>query len=202
MLFVVVAVVLSQVVSYSLLPHGLQHTRLPCPSLSPRVCSNSCPLSQWCHPTSLFSVTLVSSCLQSFQASGAFPMSWLFASGGQSIGASASASVLPMNFQGWFQNGVVCSMDECRIASAGVPVLACTGPLFQSQAEACLLSNIWKKSTTSKIQARNWPQGSWCLKQLVKCEESRGCQEKRKSEVWFDSWHQPLNLTWSPFLHH
>ena len=74
MLFVVVAVVLSQVVSYSLLPHGLQHTRLPCPSLSPRVCSNSCPLSQWCHPTSSSSVTPFSSCLQSFPASGSFPM--------------------------------------------------------------------------------------------------------------------------------
>ena len=71
------------------------------PPLSPRVCSNSCPLSRWCHPTISSSVTLFSSCPQSFPASGSFPMSQLFTSGGQNIGASASASVLPMNIQGW-----------------------------------------------------------------------------------------------------
>ena len=81
------------VVSDSLWPHGLQHTRLPCPS---GACSNSCPLSQWCHPITSSSVVPFSSCPQSFPASGSFPMSWLFASGGQSIGASASASVLPV----------------------------------------------------------------------------------------------------------
>ena len=89
------------VVSNSLQPHGLQHARLPCPSLSPRVFSNSCPLSQWCHPTISFSVTHFS-CLQSFPESGSFKMSWLFASGGKSIGTSALSSVLPMNIQGWF----------------------------------------------------------------------------------------------------
>ena len=83
-------------------PHSLQHTRLLCPSPSPGVFSNSWPLSQWCHPTILSSVIPFSSCSQSFPASGSFPMSWLFASGGQSIGASALASVLPMNIQGWF----------------------------------------------------------------------------------------------------
>ena len=82
----------------SLQPHELQHTRLLCPSLSPRVCSNSCPLSQWCHPTISFSVTPFSSCLQSFPSS--FPVSQPFASGGQSTGASAS--ILPMNIQGCF----------------------------------------------------------------------------------------------------
>ena len=91
-----------QVVSDSLRPHGLQHARLPCPSLSPRVCSNSRPSSQWWHPTISSSVTPFSSCRQSFPASGSFPVSQLFTSGGQSIGASASASVLPMNIQGWF----------------------------------------------------------------------------------------------------
>ena len=70
--------------------------------LSPRVCSNSCPVSWWCHPTISSSVVPFSSCLWSFPASGSFPMTWLFASGGQSIGASASAAVLPMNIQGWF----------------------------------------------------------------------------------------------------
>ena len=90
------------VLSSSLQPLWLQHTRLPCPSLSPRVCSNSCPLNIWCHPTISFSVVPFSSSLGSFPASGSFPMSWLFASGGQSTGASASASVLPMNIQDWF----------------------------------------------------------------------------------------------------
>ena len=90
------------VMSDSLWPHGLHYARLPCPSLSSRVCSNSCPLSRWCHPTISCSVILFSSCPPSFSASGSFPVSCLFASGGQSIGASASASVLPMNIQGWF----------------------------------------------------------------------------------------------------
>ena len=76
--------------------------RLPCPSLSPRVCSDSCPLSCWCHPTFLSSVVPFSSCLQSFPAPGSFPVSQLFTSGGQSVGSSASASVLPMNIQDWF----------------------------------------------------------------------------------------------------
>ena len=88
------------VLSDSLWPHGLQHARLPCLSLPPRVCSNSCPLSRGCHPTISSSVVPFSSCLQSFPASGSFPMSRLFAWGGQSIGASALA--LPMNIQGWF----------------------------------------------------------------------------------------------------
>ena len=87
------------VVSDSLRPHGLPHARLPCPSPSPRACSNSCPLSQWCHSTTPSSVVPCSSCLQSFPASGSFSRSQLFTSGGQSIGASASASVLPMNIQ-------------------------------------------------------------------------------------------------------
>ena len=86
----------------TLWPHGLQHARLPCPSLSPRVCPNSCPLSQRCHPVISFSLTHFSSCPQSFPASGSFPVSQLFASGGQSIGASASASVLSMTIQYWF----------------------------------------------------------------------------------------------------
>ena len=89
----------------SLWPHGLQHTRPPCPSLTPRVYSNSCPLCRWCHPTISSSVIPFSSCLQSCPASGSFPMRWFFASGNQSIGVSASASVLPMNIQDWFPLG-------------------------------------------------------------------------------------------------
>ena len=93
------------VVSDSLWPHGLQHTRPPCPSPAPGVYSNSCPLSQWCHPNISSSVIPFSSCLQSFPASGSFLMSQLFESGGQSIGVSASASVLPMKIQDWFPLG-------------------------------------------------------------------------------------------------
>ena len=92
--------------SNSLQPHGLQHTRLPCPSLSPGVCSNSCPLSQWCHPTISSSVVPFSFCLQSFPAAESFSMSRFSASGGQNIRASALASVLPMNIQGWFPLGL------------------------------------------------------------------------------------------------
>ena len=87
--------------SDSLRPHGLQHARLPCPSPSPRAFSNSCSLSHWCHPTISSSVIPFSSWPHSLPASGAFSMSWLFTSGGQSIGASASTSVLPMNVQDW-----------------------------------------------------------------------------------------------------
>ena len=86
--------------SNSLQPHGLQHASLPCASPSPRVCSNSCPLSWWCYLPISSSAALFSFCLQSFPASGSFRMSQLFASGGQSIGTSAS--FLPRNIQGWF----------------------------------------------------------------------------------------------------
>ena len=86
-------------------PHGLQHARSPCPSPTPRAYSNSCPLRQWCHPTISSSLILFSSRLQSFPASGSFPMSQFFPSGGQSIGVSASASFLPMNIQDWFPLG-------------------------------------------------------------------------------------------------
>ena len=93
------------VVSDSFWPHGLQHTRLPCPSPTAGVYSNSCPLSQWYHPTISSSVIAFSSCLQSLPASGSFQMSQLFASGGQSIGVSASTSVHSVNIQDWFPLG-------------------------------------------------------------------------------------------------
>ena len=93
------------VVSNSLWPHGLQHTRPPCPSPTPRVYSNSCPLRWWCHPTISCSVVPFSSCPQYFPASGSFWMTQFFTSDGQSIRVSASASVLPMNIQDWFPLG-------------------------------------------------------------------------------------------------
>ena len=112
-----------QVMSDSLWPHGLQHTRFPCPSLSPRVCSNSCPVSWWCYPTTSFSVTPFSSCPQPFPPSWSFPIGQLFSSGGQSIGASTSASVLPMNIQGIFPlglTGLIFLQSEglCRVFSS------------------------------------------------------------------------------------
>ena len=93
------------VMADSLQPRGLQHTRLPCPSATPGVYSNSCPLSQWCHPTISSSVIPFSSCVQSFPASGSFQMSQFFPPGGQSTGLSASASVLAMNIQDWLPLG-------------------------------------------------------------------------------------------------
>ena len=96
----------TSVVSNSFGPRGLQHTRFPSPSTTPRACSNSCPSSRWCHPTISFSVIPFSSCLQSFPASRSFQMSQLFTLGGQSIGVSALASVLPMNIQDWFPLGL------------------------------------------------------------------------------------------------
>ena len=89
-------------VSNSLRPHGLQHTRRPCPSKSPKICPSSCPLHRWSHPATSSSDTLLSFCPQSFPASGTFPMSQLFVSDDQNTGTSASASVLPMRIQGWF----------------------------------------------------------------------------------------------------
>ena len=94
------------VMSNSLQPHGLQHARLSCPSLPSGVCSDSCPLSQWCYQTILTSAIPSSSCPQSFPASGSFPKSQLFTSTGQSTGTSASVSVLPMSIQGWFPFGL------------------------------------------------------------------------------------------------
>ena len=98
---------LHSVMSNSLWPHGLQYARLHCPSPTPEACSNSCPSSGWCHPTVSSSSIPFSSCLQSFPTSGDFPVSQSFASGGQSIGVLASASVLPMNIRDWFPLGLM-----------------------------------------------------------------------------------------------
>ena len=91
--------------------HGLQYTRIPCPSLFPGVCWTSCALNQWCHPTISSSIAPFSSCPQSFLASGSFPISRLFVPDGQSFGTSVSASVLPMNIQGWFPLGLTVVMS-------------------------------------------------------------------------------------------
>ena len=105
------------IMSDCLRPRGLQHARLPSPSPTPEDCSNSCPSSRWCHPTISSSVVPFSSCPQSFPASGSFPMSQFFASGGQRIWFSASASVLPMNIQDWFPSGLT---DWISLQSKGL----------------------------------------------------------------------------------
>ena len=115
--------------SNSLQAHGLQHARIPDPSPIPGAYSNSCLLSWWCHATISSAVVPFSSHLQSFPASGSFPVSQLFASGGQSIGASASATVLPMNIQDWFPLGL-------------------TGLIFQSKE----LSRVFSNTTVQKYQ--------------------------------------------------
>ena len=113
----------------------LQHARLPCPSPCPGACSNACPLSWWCHPTTSSSVVPCSSCLQSFPASGSFPMRRLFTSGGQSIGASASASVLPMSIQDWFPLGLtgLISLQSQRLSRVLSNTIAQKHHLFDAQ---------------------------------------------------------------------
>ena len=121
--------------------HGLQYTSLPCPSIFPRVCSNSCPSSQWCHPIISSSVVLFSSCLQSFPASGSFPTSQFFPSGGQSIGVSASASVLLMNIQDWFPLGLT---DLISLQSKGLSRVFSSTTIWKHQlfnAQTSLWSN-------------------------------------------------------------
>ena len=129
--------------SDSLRPHGVQHARLPCPSLSPGFCSNSCPLSQWCQPIISSSAAPFSSCPQSFPASRSCPMSRLFASSSQNIGASASISVLPMNIQGWFPvDWLVWS--PC---SPGDSQESCPAPQFESTNS--LMLNLYGSTFTS-----------------------------------------------------
>jgi len=118
------------VLSDSLWSHGLQPTRLSCPSLFPGACADSCPSSWWCHPTISSSVVPFSSCPQSFPASGSFPKSQLFASGGQSIGASASATVLPMNIQGWFLLGLT---GLISLQSKGLSRVFCSTTIWKQQ---------------------------------------------------------------------
>ena len=128
------------VVSDSLRPHGLQHARLPCPSPTPEACSNSHPLSRWCHPTISSSVIPFSSCLQSFPASGSFPMSQFFPSGGQSIRVSVSTSVLPMNIQDWFPLGWTGWISlQSKHHSSKMSILLCSA-FFMVQ----LLHPCWK----------------------------------------------------------
>ena len=152
------------VMSDSLWPHGLQHTRLPCPSPTPGASSNSCPLSRWGHPTISPSIVPFSSCLQSFQASGPFLVSQYFASGGQSIGVSASASVLPLNIQGWFLLGLTGLISLLFKGFSGKTML-----LFSQSVES---DSLWPHglqhpsltcpSSTPRVSSNSFPSSQWC----------------------------------------
>ena len=135
------------IVSDSLWPHGLQQTRPPCPSPSPRVCWNSCPWSWWCHPTTSFSVASFSACQKSFPASGSFPVSQLLTSGGQSIGASTS--VLPMNIQDWFPLGLT---GVISLQSNGLSRVF-SNTMVQEYQFFCVQPSLWCKS---HIQHDHW----------------------------------------------
>ena len=161
------------VVSDSLWPHGLQQARLPCALPTPRVCSNSYPSSQWCHPTISFSVIPFSSCLQSFPASGSFPVSQFFTLGGQSIGVSVSASVLPTNIQDWFPLGWT---GWISLLSKGLSRVFSNITVQKHQFFGTQLS-LWSKS-----HSHTWLLGkkkklwlykpflaSWCLYFLLYC---------------------------------
>ena len=159
--------------SDSLWPHGLQHARPPCPSPTPRVYSNSCSLSWWCHPAVSSSVALFS-CPQSFPASGSFPMSWLFASGDQSI--RASASVLPVNIQGWFPLGLtgLISLPYKGLSRVFSSTAVWKHQLFSTQ--PCLWYNshihswLWKYQTILHI--------SWETCMQVKKQQLEPCMQQ------------------------
>ena len=126
--------------SDSLRPHGLQHARLPCPSPTPGACSKSCPSSQWCHPTISSSIAPFSLCLQSIPASGSFPISWLFPSGDQSIGASVL--VLPMNIQGRFPLGLTSLIS---LQSKGLSRVF-SSPTIQKHQFCSVQPSLWSSS--------------------------------------------------------
>ena len=148
------------VVSDSLRPHELQHSRLPYPSPTPRACSNSCPSSQWRHPNIASFVIPFSSCLQSFPASGSFQMSQYFPSGGQSIGVSASALVLPMNIQDWFPLGLTgwISLQSKGISRVFSNTTVQNHQFFGSQLSSQSNSHIhtWPLGKTIALTRRNF----------------------------------------------
>ena len=167
----------------SLQPHGLQRAKLPCPSLFPKVCSNSYPLSPWCHPTISFSVNPFSSCLQSFPASGSFSMGWLLASGSQSIGALAS--VLPVNIQeeysvlisfriDWFDLLAVQGTLKTLLQhhNSQVSILQCSAFFISnSHIHTWLLEKPWRW-----LYGPLWAK--WCLCFLTLCLTKAKCKKE------------------------
>ena len=155
------------VMSDSLRPHELQHTRPPCPSPTPRVHSNSCPSSRWCHPAISSSVVPFSSCPQSLPASGSFPMSQLFAWGGQSIRVSASASVLPMNTQDWSPLGWT---GWISLQSKGLKRVFSNTTVWKHQffsAQLSLWSNSFYMTTGETIALTIWTLVSKVMSQVI-----------------------------------
>ena len=144
------------VISNSLWPHELQHARFPYPSSSSEACSNSHPLSQWCHSTISFSVIPLSSCLQSFPRSRSFSVSWFFVSGGQSTGASASASVLPMNIQDWFSD-----KPREHIKNHSHHCVD-TGPYSQTYSFSSSHIQMWELGPKE-----GWAPKNWCFQTVV-----------------------------------
>ena len=166
----------------SLLVRGLQHNRLLCPPLPPRVCSNPCPMSQSCYLTISSSATPFSFCLQSFPPSGSFPISWIFASGSQSTGASAS--ILSMNIQGWFPLGRTSGVSVC-LSLNWVGKLICK--------LSCGFSNLWSLNKNVQFQFQHqfhyWLWESGQKKKLSswdkESEHKLGTQnESRQSVTW------------------
>ena len=161
--------------SNSLQPHGLQHTRPPCPSPTPRACSIAWPLSRWCLPTISSSVIPFSSCLQPFPASGSFPVSQFFTSGGQSIGASASGSVLPVNIQGWFPLGLtgLISLQSKGLSRVFSSAKISKHQLFSTQSS--LWSNFYIHTWLLEIP-QLWLYGpllaNWYLCFLIHCQSN------------------------------
>ena len=137
----------------SLRPRGLQHASPPSPSLTPRAYSNSCPLSQWCHPTIASSVVPSFSHLQSFPASGSFPVSQLFASGGHSIGVLALASVLPMNIQDWYPLGLtgLISLQSMGLSTPQFRSISSSTLSFLYSPNLTPIHDYWKNHSFDKI---------------------------------------------------
>ena len=158
----------------------MQHTRLPCPSLSPWVCSNSCPLSQWCHPIISSSVFPFFSCSQSFcPASGSFPVSQIFVSGGQSIEASASSSVLPMNIWGWFPLGLT---GLISLLSKGLSRVFCSTTVQKYQFLAAHPS-LWSSSNICTWLLEKtwlWLYGHLSIRSQAKTSNNKSLKIARK----------------------
>ena len=161
------------VMSDSLLPHGLLHAKLPYPSPSPRVCSNSCPFSQWCHPTISSSVTSLSSCFQSFSESGSFLMGWLFASGGKSTGVSFSFGIIPSKEYSGFISFRIDWFDLLAVEGTLQSLLQQHFKSISSSAVSLLYGSTlsYPYMTTGKTIALSYEPVSakWCLCFLICC---------------------------------
>ena len=194
------------VLSDSLRPRGRQHARPPCPSPTPGVHSDSCPLSRWCHPTISSSVLPFSSCLQSFPVSGSFQMSQFFTSGGQSIGVSASASVLPMNIQDWFPlgwtvQGTLKSLLQHH--SSKTSILWCSGFFIVQFSHPYMngksIALTGKIATGKSIVLTRWTFVGKVMSLLFNMLPRLVITFLLRSRCLFISWLQsPYEVTWSP----